>query len=543
MDDSERFGFVKETAKGIAAAKKAAAKRVAVDKPDHGGAETKDQVVARLAKLSPIQYGQVKQSEAAALGCTVGELTAEVKAARLGSDARQGRALELPEPEPSREPVDGVALLDGIQAAVERYVVLPPHASTAIALWTVHSHAIEAAHHTPRLLFKSPEMRCGKSTALNVLRRLVVRPLQAANVSAAAIFRTVEAARPTLLVDEADTFVAKNEELRGVVNSGHEKHGAVIRVDGDDHDPRVFATFAATAIACIGSMPGTIEDRSIIINMKRRKRDEVVNRLRGDRAPELDHLASMAVRWVTDNITRLKGMDVDPPAVLSDRAADGWRPLLAIADLAGGDWPENARQAAIALSATTDDEESIRVMLLKDIRSIFDTRNQGKISSEAIVNDLHALEDRPWNEYGRARKPITKTKLANLLKPFGIGPGKVRIGETTINGYRFDQFRDSFERYLGCETSPNETGTRNKSQNSAENGLFQTGTSNANIPVHNSREPAASLSCSGVPVQNAPEAHRYTPDDEDLKVEREERLAIEDEPEAENNMTDFDRFK
>lgn len=505
MDDSERYG-----AEG----------------------ESKDDVVARLAKLSPIEYGRVKQAEAAALGCTVGELTAEVKASRGDSDVRQGRALELPEPDPWPEPVDGDALLSSLHMGVERYIILPPYAAAVIALWAVHSHAIAAAHHTARLLFKSPEMRCGKTMALNVLRRLVVRPLQAANVSAAAIYRTVEAARPTLLVDEGDSFLGKCDELRGVINSGHEKHGAVIRVDGENNEPRVFATFAATAIACIGSMPGTIEDRSIIINMKRRKRDEVVERLRGDRAPELDDLASMAARWVTDNLPKLKMMDVDPPAVLSDRAADGWRPLLAIADLAGGDWPDLARQAAIALSASTDDEESIRVMLLKDMRSIFNTRSQDKIPSETIVSDLHGMEDRPWNEYGRARKPITKTKLANLLKPFRIGPGKVRMGETTINGYRLEQFRDSFERYLGGGTPPNQTGTRNKPQNSAGNGLIQSGTLNGDVPVWNPPKPAVSLTCSGVPASDGlgAESHTCQPDDEDLEAEREERLAIENEP-------------
>ncbi len=479
--------------------------------------------IVRLAALGPAQYDRERDAAAQRLEVRKTTLDKLVRAARGDSENRQGRALELHEPEPWDEPIDGDALLDGLRAGLERYIVLPPHAAAAIALWVVHTHVIETAHHTPRLLFKSPEMRCGKTTALNVLRRLVVRPLQAANVSTAAVYRTVEAAQPTLLVDEADTFLTKSDELRGVINSGHEKNGSVIRVDGENNEPRVFATFAATAIACIGAMPGTIEDRSIIIHMKRRKPSEPVERLRGDRAPELDDLASMAARWVADSLIALKAADVDPPAALSDRAADGWRPLLCIADLAGGDWPDLARQAAVALSASSDDEESIRTMLLKDIRAIFNKRGDEKIQSATIVSDLHELEDRPWNEYGKARKPITKTKLANLLKPFGVAPGKIRIGEATSNGYRLEQFKDAFDRYLRADTPPDQTGTWNKPQNTAGNGLFQSGTSEADVPVWNEPKPTESANCSGVPVSTPLE-----PDEEAYK--REERLAIQQEP-------------
>ncbi len=280
------------------------------------------EVIERLAALDSLQYDRERKDAAEKLGVRGQTLDKKVKEARTGSGARQGRELKLHEPEPWDLTVDGDALLHELRAALERYIVLPPHSSTAIALWIVHTHAVETAYHTPRLLFKSPEMRCGKSTALNVLRRLVARALQAANISAAAVFRTVEALHPTLLVDEADTFLARHDELRGIINSGHEKHGTVVKVDGDDNEPRIFATFAATAIAAIGNMPGTIEDRSIIVRMKRKKPSEPVERLRGDRAPELDDLCRQVARWVADNLIALKAADAEPPAGLSDRAAD-----------------------------------------------------------------------------------------------------------------------------------------------------------------------------------------------------------------------------
>lgn len=465
--------------------------------------------VTHLAALDPLQYDRQRKAAAEALNVREPTLDSLVKAAKPIGGAKQGRALELHHAEPCDEPVDGDALLDDIRAAIERYVVLPPHASVAIALWVVHTYAVGATFHTPRLLFKSPEMRCGKTTALGVLKRLVCRPLQAANISAAAVFRTVEALQPTLLVDEADTFLGKHDDLRGVINSGHSKDGAVVKVDGEDNEPRVFATFAATAIAAIGHLPGTIEDRSIIIQMKRKKASEKVIRLRGDQTPDLDDLSRQCRRWVDDHMVALRASDAEPPAALSDRAADGWRPLNCIAELAGGEWPDLARQASVALMSV-DDEESIRVMLLKDIKAIFDAQAVDRLSSEAIVDDLRQMEERPWDEYGKARKPITKNKLADLLKPFGVRPGKVRIGSLTPNGYRLEQFRDAFERYLSVrngEAPPLEVEQWNKPQKTAAFEAHQSGTLNGGVPVSNQPKPAencAMFQCSGSNDPTAP---------------------------------------
>jgi hypothetical protein len=396
-------------------------------------------------------------------------------------------------------------------------------------LWVVHTYAIDATHHTPRLLFASPEMRCGKTTALNVLRRLVLRALQAANISTAAVYRTVEAMKPTLLVDEADTFLAKSDELRGVINSGHERGGAVIKCEGENSEPRIFATFAATAIAGIGKMPGTIEDRSIIIRMRRRKPSEHIKRLRGDRAPELDELASMAARWVSDHRIALKNVDVDPPAVLSDRAADSWRPLIGIADLCGGDWPVIARDAAVALSGYPDDDESIRIMLLRDIRSIFDAGGQDKIPSEALVSDLHEMEERPWNEFGRAQKPITKIQVARFLKPFGIAPATIRTAAgATPKGYRLDQFLDAFERYLPGEPPETKRNTPQPAEN-CDKLANRNATFEFDVADRNHRKPTADKGCGVVAGQTPPEGgnRAYVPDSEDIEAERQEREAIE----------------
>jgi putative DNA primase/helicase len=293
-----------------------------------------------------------------------------------GDDARgaQGRSLMFAEPEPWPHPVDGASHLDSIRNTMRRYVVLPAHAAAALALWVLHTHTIEAAWLSPILVLTSPQKRCGKTTVLELLGWMVRRPLAASNITASALFRAVAAYEPTLLVDEADTFLAAHDELRGILNGGHTRTSAqILRNVGDDHEPRVFCTFGCKAIAAIGSLPGTMEDRAIIIRMQRRTAAEHVERIRRDRMEgDLLPIRRQAVRWAADHVDVLRDADPSVPSSLHDRAADNWRPLLAIADLAGGQWPELARKAARALNGSVDDlDAEMGDMLLADLSELF----------------------------------------------------------------------------------------------------------------------------------------------------------------------------
>ena len=205
--------------------------------------------------------------------------------------------------------VDGAALLDEITDAIRRHVIMLPHAAEAIALWVVHTHLVERFLISPRLAVRSVTKQCGKTTTLDIMARLVHRPLPTVNVTAAAIFRVVEAHRPCLLVDEADTFLKDNEELRGIINSGHRQGGCVLRVEGDQHETRAFATYAPCAIAAIGSLPGTIMDRSVVIDLARRKPDEKIEAFRLDRTAALDEIARRIVRWGKDNADAIAALD------------------------------------------------------------------------------------------------------------------------------------------------------------------------------------------------------------------------------------------
>jgi putative DNA primase/helicase len=280
---------------------------------------------------------------------------------------------------------------------------------------------------------------------------MLPKALSAANITVAAMFRTVEACRPTLLIDEADSFLKDNEELRGIINCGHARDGQVIRLVGEDHEPRVFSTWCPVAIAAIGGLPGTIEDRSVIIQMRRRRPDEGLARFRVDRVGAQQELGRKAARWVADSADALRDADPALPAELNDRAADNWRPLLAIADRAGGPWPEKARRAALELSAVKAGEaDTMRTQLLSDIRGMFREKKVDRIKSETLVAILVAMTDRPWPTFDRGRW-ITPAGIARMLKPFGIGSETIRFGEELAKGYRLSAFEDAFARYLPSE--------------------------------------------------------------------------------------------
>jgi putative DNA primase/helicase len=424
-----------------------------------------DAKVVYLAGLPDLTYGRQRKEAAANIGLSVAWLDKLVRTKKAefvaqaggngeGDSGGQGRAINLPAPEPWPHAVDGAELLSAITKAVLRHMVMEDGAAESVALWAVHTHALDAFGITPRLSITSPRPQCGKTTLLDILYRLVVRPLLAGNVSAASVFRVVEVAQPTLLVDEADTFLPGNDELRGVMNSGHRRGGSVIRVVGEAMEVREFSTFAPAAIAMIGHLPGTLADRSVPIMLKRKRADEPVESFRYDRTQELDQLARMCARWAADNIGRLRIADPEVPPNLYNRAADNWRPLLAIADAAGGEWP--ARTRGIAAN-TVDADQVKRIGLLADIREVFETRKVDRIKSADLAATLVAMEGHSWAEFGKSGKPLSANSLARMLANDSISPNTLRWGEETAKGYERAQFEDAFARYLPSPQIPTVT--------------------------------------------------------------------------------------
>jgi putative DNA primase/helicase len=352
------------------------------------------------------------------------------------------------EPEPWIHPVDGASLLDEIANVLCRFVVMSLDEIKAVALWILHTYAVEATSICPILIIKSAEKRCGKTLLLELLLNLVFRPLPASNITAASLFRAIEKYKPTLLLDEADTFLHNNDELKGIINSGYRSSSSyVVRTVGDDYEPKVFNTFGPKAIAQIDKPQETIMDRGIIIEMRRKKPEEKSERLRSDRIfEELKPLRQKAVRWAKDHISRLADWEPQIPATLNDRAQDSWRPLLAIAELAGRRWAEYGQESAIKLSGENN-EASKRALLLSDIKTIFEKAQAKRIASTEICARLGDIEEHPWPEW-RNGQPITVRQLARLLEPLGIRPKQLRMGEANIRGYELDDFADVFSRYL-----------------------------------------------------------------------------------------------
>ena len=373
--------------------------------------------IRRLAALTTAAYERERIPAAKRLGVRAAGLDKLVAAERKDDcKVGQGKPLELPEPEPWPGPVDGAALIDEIEDAIKRYVFLPKDAAFTSALWVLHGYCFDAFTCTPRLAITAPEKRCGKTTLLDVLTKLVPRSLPTANISAAAVFRTIETKRPVLLIDEADTFLGESEDLRGILNSGHRAGGQVVRTVGDDHEPRAFSTFCPVAIAQIGKLPGTLADRSISIEMKRRTSSEKVARFQHRKTPELDKLACKAARWVADNAAAIRVREPRIPEAIFNRAADNWEPLLSIAEVAGDKVAERTRRVALA-ACGVEEEQSLSAALLADIRDIFAekglTEGDEYMRSADLVTALIAMPERSWgNAITARRSPKTDSQGA-----------------------------------------------------------------------------------------------------------------------------------
>ena len=310
---------------------------------------------------------------------------------------------------------------------------------------------------------------------------------------------------PTLVIDEGDTFFKDNEEARGILNSGHTRDAAfVIRCVGDNSEPRKFSTWAAKAIASIGKIAVTLQDQSIIIDLKRKRPDEKVVKLRKTDTEEFRTLRRKAARWRDDNIERLRGVGPHTPAALHDRAQDNWEPLFAIADLAGDGWARVARAAALKFSADAEmDVETTKTLLLSDIRDIFDERKDDAITSKQLVAALHADETKAWNTYGKTGKPITERQVAKLLADFNVYPHTIRVGETTAKGYLRSAFAEAFEAYLppqGGDRSVTPSQVNDISDLVAKRSV----TRKLDVADRNASNPLETNNCDGVTDRNPP---------------------------------------
>jgi putative DNA primase/helicase len=477
-----------------------ASEYLGVDEPSH---DNDDGVFTSLAKLRPTEYDRAREKEAKRLGIRVATLDAEVAQRRpASSTSGQGRTVELPDLEPWPESVNGAQVLNEVAATFARYVALPPGAADALTLWAAHAHAFEVFLHSPRLNLCSPEKGCGKTLVLDVLAALVPRPLRTESITPAVLFRLVELHRPVLLLDEIDTYLHEADELRGLLNAGHKRGAKAFRCEGEKNEVRAFAAFAPAALAGIGSLPGTLHDRSIVVELTRAKPGEVTARFDSRYTLRESELCRKLARWVVDNLAPLKNLDPALPGSAFNRVADKWRPLFAIAETAGGDWP--ARAAASFVALTTGDEldaHGTGTALLADIHSIFIATQADRLASARIAEMLAAMEGKRWPEFGKGGKPISANQVARLLTRFKIHSRTIRISDTTAKGYCLADFQDAFARFLPA-TAASKGNTVTTPENIGDTPLFETSQADSLLPFENAVSANKDASCDSVTDQN-----------------------------------------
>jgi hypothetical protein len=397
-------------------------------------------------------------------------------------------------------------VLDAVVGILGRYVVFPfKEQAEAIALFVVHTWTVGASDYTPYLFVHSAEKRSGKSRLLEVLNLLVRRPRFTPGGSSAALLRSIdENDPPTILLDEIDAVYSKKndseaESLRQFLNAGFKRGSMFLRCvgQGSDQKPKEFPAFCPKVLAGIGKcLPDTVRDRSLPIELKRQAREERAERFREREAKGVIEPTRAALEALAERPGLLDALRQARPALpdeLNDRQQDITEPLVAIADQAGGEWPERARAALVKLCAQEEDA-SIEVQLLADIKGIYHDRRADKLPTMEMLERLVAIEDdRPWalwweDALDRDKPKGPAARLAKMLKRFKIKPCKIRMGEETVQGYRRADFLDAWKRYLPAPSPPfNKNGTNGtdgtKPESTRENIRSDFAAATLNVPT------------------------------------------------------------
>ena len=335
----------------------------------------------------------------------------------------------------------------------QSYLAISDSQRDVLSLWVMHTHTIEACDRTPYLNIFSPEKRSGKTLLLDLLVLLVRKPWFTSNATSAALARKIAEVKPTALIDEADTFLAGEGErvdmLRGILNAGFARGGTFSRCVGQGAGLHVedLDVFCPKAIAGLRELPDTVADRSIPIRMKRAIPGEVRSRFfRREVEPVAAALRNRIEMCGVGLLPVLKSARPQRIAQLNDRQGDIVEPLLAIADLAGNEWPERVCSALLQVFVPETDESN-GARLLADLREVFREAGVEKLKTIRLIDQLCLLSDAPWSGYSRGR-PLTGHALGRLLARYGIRPKKWREGEQTVRGYCAADFEDAWKRYL-----------------------------------------------------------------------------------------------
>ena len=420
---------------------------------------------------------------------------------------------------PHPGPVNIAELLADIGAVIRRHVVLSEHAAVALAVWVLHTYTFELRDTVAYVAIESPEKRCGKTTLLSVLAAMACKSLIASNITVGALFRAIHSFTPTLFIDEADTFLAGNSIMRGIINSGNTRRTAYVlrlsagrkgrerrlastlappdgrdaarpyHVTGDPServdrpltlpsphpDPlpshrmgaergqqpddvqsstsnlqpvesadtglKKYSCWCPKVIAMIGEVPDTIADRSIVVKMARKLTSEACLPLA---ALDTAHIKARCARFALDARDTIAQHPKIGFEGMNDRAMDTFDPLFVIARLAGQEWEQKLRAAALGLSCAADTENSGSGLIL-DILDIFAEAGRDKMFSRDIVTQLR---DGGMKSQALKYSSIDEYHISKILRAYDIKPKTIRVGKQVSTGYVEMDFHNALRRYV-----------------------------------------------------------------------------------------------
>ena len=344
-------------------------------------------------------------------------------------------------------------IVDDLEQPFRRYLAIDPHLPLVLALWALATHLFDCFDAFAQLAITSPTKRCGKTRVAELLEFVVANPLRTVGISVAALFRTIEKKKPTLLLDEAESLRGRDDRanaLREILNAGYRKGQKVLRCVGEDYKPKEFDTYCPKVIVLIGSLADTTADRSIPVEMKRRTAEKL-ERFRFDKVKmETAPLRAAAKRWARANRAAVESWYTqNDVACLVDGEEELWLPLFAVCAVAA---PQRlseltcvAEQISGAKAASESGDPGIK--LLANAREIFTAQGATRLSTADLLAQLKKLEESPWLGWSQGRG-IDSRSLSHLLRPFGIHPQNLRIGDSVVKGYSREDFEDAWARYL-----------------------------------------------------------------------------------------------
>jgi hypothetical protein len=465
----------------------------------------REALLDEISRLPRGVYEPVRRSVAKLLNWRAGALDDDRKQrrGRPQSDA-DDEAAKAGHIEPWPDPVlDLASVLELAVQQMRRFLIVPsPSYLDAAALWCAHSYLLRneafGVTFTSLLAFQSPLKRCGKSTALKCVHLMSCNAHLISSISASSLFRIIDEFGVSLMLDEADNvFRDEKSDLLAVFNAGRDRLTArVMRVEslGDGKfKVREFNTFTAVALSSIKALPATLQDRAIVLSLKRATHGERPERLTlTERGPLID-VGRRLARWAAD--LPAQSLPRPAPTGLHNRIEDSWFVLFQVAELAGGDWPERCRKAAhadLVRQETNDADGGRDADLLADVWTVFREQNRLRLFTEDLCNALNSLEESPWR-LANGGKPVDGYFLKRHLTDFlpndseSLEPRKWREGAVQARGYHERHFEDAFVRYLGRQL-PSKTQNDNTNPPDRESYASAYRSKNASHPSHSPQE-------------------------------------------------------